>query len=149
MSLFAREILNEYLAVQASGDIDELMRLISDDAIFDVGRGQYKGGEEIRQFHERLKSIHSATTAVQIEEVSPDHVTALLDQRDDDLQPLGIEKIQLETDVITNEERIRTFTARPTPASLALIAAARDAGRSSEGVALAERAGNLPPAPKP
>jgi hypothetical protein len=48
---------------------------------------------------------------------------------------------------VAPDGRIRRFTARPTPESIAALAAARDAGRSSEGVRLAERAGTLPPAP--
>lgn len=143
-----REVFDNYLAAQATGDIDKVMQLISDDATFDVGRGTYTG-DGIREFHERLQSIHSVTRVIDDNEISPEHITALLDQSDDDLKPLGLDKIQLEADIVTNDAgRIITFTARPTPASLALIAAARDGGRSSEGVKLAEQAGILPTEPK-
>lgn len=148
MNKLAKEVFDEYLAAQAAGDIDRVMLLIADDAVFDVGRGRYTG-ESIRQFHERLQAIHSATTPIKVEESEPNHITALLDQYDDDLKPLGIEKILLEADITTSEGKIQGFTARPTRHSLALLAAARDSGRTSEGVELAERASNLPPRAKP
>lgn len=139
----ALEVFNNYLAAQAEGDIDKVMQLISDDATFDVGRGVYTD-DGIRHFHERLQDINSVTEVIEVNEVSPEHITALLDQSDEDLKPLGIEKIQLDADIATNEQgQIRAFTARPTPASLALIASARDTGRTSEGVKLAEQAGTL------
>lgn len=148
MSKPAKEVFDAYLAAQAEGDMDMVMQLISDDAVFDVGRGRYRG-DGIRQFHDRLQAIHSVTTPIKVAEPEPNHITALLDQYDDDLKPLGIEKIQLEADVVTSDGKIQNFTARPNSASLALIAAARAAGRTSEGVELAEQAGNLPSQVKP
>lgn len=143
----AKEVFDEYLTAQAEGDVDKVMQLISDDAVFDVGRGRYTG-DSIRQFHDRLQAIHSVTTPIKVEEPEPNHLTALLDQYDDDLKPLGIEKIQLEADIMTGDEKIQSFTARPNPLSLAILAAARDSGRTSEGIELAEQAGNLPPQTK-
>ena len=144
----AKEVFDEYLTAQAEGDVNKVMQLISDDAVFDVGRGRYTG-DGIRQFHERLQAIHSVTAPIEVTEPEPNHITALLDQYDDDLKPLGIEKIQLEADVMTSEGKIQNFTARPNPASLALLAAARDSGHTSEGIELAEKASNLPPRTKP
>jgi hypothetical protein len=140
----AHEVFDDYLAAQATGDIEEVMQYIAPNAVFDVGRGRYTG-EEIRQFHERLFDIQSATNAVEIEEEAPERLTAILDQSDDDLRQLGIDKIQLQADIVTNGDRIQMFTARPNPASLAILAAARDAGQTSKGIELAEQAGTLPP----
>lgn len=146
MAKTACEVFDEYLAAQAAGDIDQVMRLIDENALFDVNRGRY-AGDDIRKFHERLQAIHSVTNPVETKEPEPQRITALLDQTDDDLKPLGIEKIQLDADITVHDGKILNFTARPTSASLALIAEARTAGKSSEGVRLAERAGNLPHQP--
>lgn len=144
----AHQVFDNYLAAQAAGDTDRVMQLIADDAVFDVGRGKYVS-DGIRQFHERLQDIKSATHVIEVDEISPKHITALLDQSDDDLKPLGIERIQLEADIVINDQgQIRTFTARPTPSSLSQIAAARSGGRTSEGVRMAEQAGTLPPKPQ-
>lgn len=143
MTKGAHEVFDNYLAAQATGDIEEVMQYIAPEAVFDVGRGRYTG-EGIRQFHERLFDIQSTTTPAKIEEETANRLTATLDQSDDDLRQLGIDKIQLLADIVTNEGRIQAFTARPSPASLAILAAARDAGQTSKGIELAEQAGTLP-----
>ena len=140
----AAQVLREYVAAQASGDVDDAMRFIADDAVFDVGRGRYEGAG-VRGFLERLRAIHSESRVLQIEERSEDRAAAVFDQRDDDLAPLGIPSIRLDVEVQVTDGRIREFRARPTAESIAALAAARSAGRSSEGVRLAERAGTLPP----
>jgi hypothetical protein len=142
----AGDVLTRYLAAQNAGDVDGALALIAEDAVFDVGRGRYVG-DAVRGFLERLRDVHSVTTVVSLDERDGSHVAAVLDQRDDDLAPLGIDAIRLDADVDAVGGRITRFAARPTPESLARIAAARDAGRRSEGVDLAERAGTLPPPP--
>lgn len=58
--------------------------------------------------------------------------------------PLGIEAIRLDVRVeVTDDNRIKKFTARPTPESIEALTAARRAGRSSEGLQLAEGAGTI------
>lgn len=137
-------MLLKYLSAQAAGDVEDALELIADDAVFDVGRGRFQGGD-VRTFLERLRRIHSVTTVVDLEEHRPREVTGVLAQRDDDLAPLGLDEIRLDVDVTVNDDaRIVRFRARPTAESLAAISKARDAGRRSEGVDLAERAGNLP-----
>lgn len=138
------DVLARYLAAQNAGDIDGALALIAPDAAFDVGRGVYEG-DAVRVFLERLRDVHSVTAVVSLDERGGSHVTAVLDQRDDDLAPLGIDAIALDAEVDVAGGRITRFVARPTPESLARIATARDAGRRSEGVDLAERAGTLPP----
>jgi hypothetical protein len=140
----AADVLGRYLAAQNAGDVDGALALIAPGAVFDVGRGRYEGGA-VRGFLERLRDVHSVTAVVSLDERDASHVTAVLGQRDDDLAPLGIDGIELDAEVDVAGGRITRFAARPTPESLARIAAARDAGRRSEGVDLAERAGTLPP----
>jgi hypothetical protein len=141
----ATETLQEYLAGQSSS-ADDALGFIAGDAVFDVGRGRYEGHEEIRAFIERLRAVNSHTSVVEMRDLSPTEAVAVFEQRDDDLGPLGIESIRLDVRVeTTTDGYIKTFTARPTPASLVALAAARDAGRSSEGLDLAEQAGTLPP----
>lgn len=141
----ARKVLLAYVDAQRSGSVEDVLATIADDAVFDVGRGRYDGRAAIRAFHERLRRIHSTTHVVRVDERGPGEVVAEFDQRDDDLGPLGIDAIRLNVTVhVGPDGRIVRFTARPTPESLARIAAARDAGRTSEGVTAAERAGNLP-----
>lgn len=143
MTHTASQALRDYLAVQASGDVEDALRHVADDAVFDVGRGRYEG-PEVRQFLDRLRRVRSEVRVVGIEDAGPTRAVAVLEQRDDDLVPLGIDRIRLTVEVeIGADGRIRTFTARPTPESVAAITAARDAGRRSEGVTLAERAGTL------
>jgi hypothetical protein len=141
----ATETLQQYLAVQ-SRNIDEALRFVASDAVFDVGRGRYEGQEEIRGFLERLWTINSTTSVVEIRDISATEAVAVLEQRDDDLGPLGIESIRLDVRIQTTDEGlIKTFTARPTPESIEALSAARRDGRSSEGIRLAEQAGTLPP----
>jgi hypothetical protein len=140
----AGDVLVRYLAAQNAGDVDGALAVISPDAVFDVGRGRYEGAA-VRAFLERLRDVHSVTTVVSVGHEGASHAAAVLEQRDDDLAPLGIDAIRLDADVDVVAGRIVRFAARPTPDSLARIAAARDAGRRSEGVDLAERAGTLPP----
>jgi hypothetical protein len=140
----AAQVLREYVAAQASGNVEDAMRFIADDAVFDVGRGRYEGAE-IRGFVERLRAIHSESRILEIGERSQDRATAVFEQRDDDLAPLGIEHIRLDVEVEIADGRIRLFRARPTPESIAALTAARDAGRSSEGIRLAEQTGTIPP----
>jgi hypothetical protein len=141
----ATETLQAYLEGQ-SRSTEDALRFIADDAVFDVGRGRYEGHEEIRAFVERLRAVNSSTSVVELRDVSATEAVALFEQRDDDLGPLGIESIQLNVRVETNDDgRIKTFTARPTPESIDALTAARGAGRSSDGIRLAEQAGTLPP----
>jgi hypothetical protein len=141
----ATETLQEYLAVQ-SRNIDDALRFVASDAVFDVGRGRYEGQEEIRGFLERLWTINSTTSVVEVRDISATEAVAVLEQRDDDLGPLGIESIRLDVRIQTTDEGfIKTFTARPTPESIETLNAARRDGRSSEGIRLAEQAGTLPP----
>ena len=140
----AGDVLARYLAAQNAGDVDAAIATIAPGAVFDVGRGRYEGGE-VRAFLERLRAVHSVTTVVSLGDAGGSHVTAVLDQRDDDLVPLGIDAIRLDAEVDVAGGRITRFAARPTADSLERISAARDAGRRSEGVDLAERAGTLPP----
>jgi hypothetical protein len=141
----ARDVLLAYVAAQKSGSVDDVFATIADDAVFDVGRGRYEGRAAIREFHERLQRIHSTTHVVRIDEHGPTQVTAEFAQSDDDLRPLEIDAIRLNVAVqLGADGRIVRFTARPTPEALARIAAARDAGRTSEGVRAAERTGTLP-----
>ena len=143
----AAQVLRDYLAAQASGDVDDALRYVADDAVFDVGRGRY-AGPEVRGFLERLRSIRSESRVLELGETPDGRATAVFEQRDDDLAPLGIDAIRLDVEVEVTDGRIRVFRARPTPESIAALAAARDGGRSSEGVRLAERAGTLPPPPQ-
>lgn len=145
MSRTASDVLLEYFAAQSRGDVDRALELIAPHAVFDVGRGRYEG-EGVRSFHERLRQIRSETRVITLEARGPGRVAGLVEQRDDDLGPLGIDALHLEVEAeLDDSGRISAFRARPTPQSLASIAAAREAGRSSEGAELAERAGNLPP----
>ena len=147
MAVSAAQSLRDYLAVQGSQDVDEVLRHLTDDAVFDVGRGRYEGAE-VRGFFERLRSVRSESRLLEVRDVDDARAVAVFEQRDDDLAPLGIDAIRLDVEVeVAPDGRIRRFTARPTPESIAALAAARDAGRSSEGTRLAERAGTLPPAP--
>jgi hypothetical protein len=143
----AAETLRAYLSGQRAG-VDDALGFVAADAVFDVGRGRYEGTPEIRAFVERLLAVHSVTSVVELRAVSDQEAVALLEQRDDDLGPLGIDSIRLDVRVETTDDGlIKTFTARPTPESMAALSAARNAGRSSEGLDLAERAGTLPPHP--
>jgi ketosteroid isomerase-like protein len=147
MAMSAAQSLRDYLAAQGSGDIDDVLKHLTDDVVFDVGRGRYEG-TEVRGFLERLRAVRSQSRLLEVRDVDGVRAVAVFEQRDDDLAPLGIDTIQLDVEVeVAADGRIRRFTARPTPESIAALAAARDAGRSSEGVRLAERAGTLPPAP--
>jgi hypothetical protein len=137
--------LQAYLAGQ-SQSAEAALRFIAQDAVFEVGRGHYEGQHEIRGFVERLRAVNSRTSVVELRDVSATEAVAVFEQRDDDLVPLDIDSIRLNVRVQTTEDgRIQTFTARPTPESIEALAAARKAGRSSEGIQLAERAGTLPP----
>lgn len=137
--------LEQYLAAQSAGDVDEVMRMLADDVVFDVGRGRYEG-EQVRDFLERLRAVHSEVRVVEIADGADGTARAVLEQRDDDLTPLGIASVRLDVEASVDAAgRIALFRARPTPDSLVALAAARGAGRSSEGVRLAERAGTLPP----
>lgn len=144
MSRTSVEVVREYLAAQSRGDVAEASRWIASDAVFDVGRGRYEGAE-VRDFLNRLRTVNSVTSIVDVEERGEREVVGVLEQRDDDLAPLGIDRILLDVEIDVLDEKIARFTARPTPESLAAIAAARAAGRRSEGVDLAESAGTLPP----
>jgi len=140
----ASNTLELYLKAQSRGP-DEALRLVADDAVFDVGRGRYEGHPEIRQFFERLRVINSRSSLLEVRDVSPTQAEAVLEQRDDDLTPLGIDAIRLDVHVeVTDDDRIKNFTARPTPESIEALTAARQAGRSSEGLRLAENAGTIP-----
>jgi hypothetical protein len=144
MAASAVEVLREYLAAQAGG-VEAALRLVSDEAVFDVGRGRYEGAA-VRGFLERLRAVHSESRLVEAAEPAPGRATAVFEQRDDDLAPLGIDAIRLDVEVeLDDDGRIRLFRARPTPESIAARTAARDAGGRSEGIRLAEQAGTLPP----
>lgn len=143
MDRSAAQVLREYVGAQA-GDVDEVLRFIADDAVFDVGRGRFEG-PAVRGFLERLRAIHSRLRILEIEEQSESRARAVCETRDDDLAPLGIENIRLDVEVETADGRIRAFRARPTPESIAALQAAREAGRSSEGVRLAVQTGTLSP----
>ena len=145
MGRSATETLQAYLAAQSRG-ADEALQFIAGDAVFDVGRGRYEGPQEIHEFLQRLVAVNSRTLVLELRDVSATEAVAVFEQRDDDLAPLGIESIRLNVRVETTDDaRIRTFTARPTPESMQVLSAARNAGRSSEGLRLAERAETLPP----
>jgi hypothetical protein len=147
MAVSAARALSEYLAAQGAEDVDDALRHLADDAVFDVGRGRYEGAA-VRGFLERLRAVHSESRVLELRDVGDGRAVAVFEQRDDDLAPLGIDAIRLDVEVTVDADgRIRTFTARPTPDSIAALTAARDAGRSSEGVRLAERAGTLRAAP--
>jgi hypothetical protein len=120
--------LQAYLAGQ-SRSAEDALRFIADDAVFDVGRGRYVVQHEIRGFIERLRAVSSRTSVVELHEVSATEAVAVFEQRDDDLVPLGIDSIRLNV-------RVETIEA---------LTAARNTGRTSEGIQLAERAGTLPP----
>jgi hypothetical protein len=141
----AADALRSYVEAQSGDDAEGALRLIADDAVFDVGRGRYEGAG-IREFLERLRSVHSVARVVSIDDAGPGRAVAVLEQHDDDLLPLGIASVRLDVEVeVGADGRIALFRARPTPESLAALAAARNAGRTSEGVRLAEAAGTLPP----
>jgi hypothetical protein len=141
----AAETLQAYLEAQGRS-ANAALELIADDAVFDVGRGRYDGKAEIALFLERLRTVNSRTSVLDLRDVSTTEAVALFDQRDDDLAPLAIESIQLDVRVETTDDgRIRTFTARPTPESIEALTRARSAGHQSEGLRLAERAGTVPP----
>jgi hypothetical protein len=147
MAVSAARALSEYLAAQGAEDVDDALRRLADDAVFDVGRGRYEGAA-VRGFLERLRAVHSESRVLELRDVGDGRAVAVFEQRDDDLAPLGIDAVRLDVEVTVDADgRIRTFTARPTPESIAALTAARDAGRSSEGVRLAERAGTLRAAP--
>jgi hypothetical protein len=136
--------LQLYLEAQSRG-AEEALRLVADDAVFDVGRGRYEGQSEIRQFLERLTTVHSRSALLEVRDVSPTQADAVFEQRDDDLTPLGIDAIRLDVHVeVTDDDRIKNFTARPTRESIEALTAARQSGRSSEGLRLAEDAGTIP-----
>lgn len=144
MGQAASETLQAYLTGQSQSTEDAL-RVVADDAVFDVGRGRYQGHDEIRAFLERLRRINSRSVIVELDDVAPHEAAAVFEQRDDDLAPLGIESIRLNVRVRTTDDgRIESFTARPSPESIQALGAARAAGRTSEGVRLAEQAGTLP-----
>lgn len=141
----ASETLRQYLAGQ-SRSTDEALDVIADGAVFDVGRGRYVGHREIRGFVERLRAVNSRTSVVEVRDVSANEAEAVFEQSDDDLGPLGIDTIRLNVRVQTSDDGyIQMFTARPTPESIDALKAARQAGRTSEGIRLAEKAGTLPP----
>ena len=119
------------------------MRFIADDAVFDVGRGRFEG-PAVRGFLERLRAIHSRLRILDVEERPGGQAVAVCETRDDDLAPLGIDHIVLDVEMEVADGRIQVFRARPTPESIAALTAAREAGRTSEGVRLAEQAGTLP-----
>ncbi len=145
MDRSASETLQAYLAGQSRG-VDDALALIADEAVFDVGRGRHEGKQQIAAFIERLRAVNSRTSVLELRDVSSTEAVAVFDQRDDDLAPLGIDSIRLNVRVETTDDgRIRTFTARPTPESIEALSAARSAGRTSEGLRLAEDAGTLPP----
>jgi hypothetical protein len=147
MAVSAAQSLTDYVAAQGSADVDDVLRRLTDDAVFDVGRGRYEGAA-VRGFLERLRAVRSQSRILEVRDVGDGRAVAVFEQRDDDLVPLGIDAIRLDVEVTVDADgRIRTFTARPTPESIAALTAARDAGRSSEGVRQAERAGTLPAAP--
>jgi hypothetical protein len=134
-----------YLDAQSRG-ADDALRLIADDAVFDVGRGRYEGHAQIRQFLERLRMVNSRSSVLEVRDVSAVEAAAVFEQRDDDLSPLGIDAIRLDVHVtMTDDSRIKSFTARPTPESIEALAAARQTGRSSDGLRLAENAGTIAP----
>ena len=146
MAVSAAQSLAAYLAAQSAGDVDGALRRLADGVVFDVGRGRYEGAA-VRGFLERLRAVHSESRVLELRDVGDGRAVAVFEQRDDDLAPLGIDAIQLDVEVTVDPDgRIRAFTARPTPESIAALTAARDAGRRSEGVRLAEGAGTLPPA---
>lgn len=143
MAQSGSDTLKQYLEAQSRGT-EEALRLVADDAVFDVGRGRYEGHTEIRQFFERLRTVKSRSSLLEVRDVSPTEAEAVFEQRDDDLTPLGIDAIRLEVRVeVTDDNRIKTFTARPTPESIEALTAARRAGHSSEGLRLAESAGTI------
>jgi hypothetical protein len=142
----ASDTLREYLKAQSRGAEDAL-RLVAEDAVFDVGRGRYTGHAEIRQFFERLRTVNSQSSVLEVRDVSPTEAEAVFEQRDDDLSPLGIDAIRLDVRVTTTDDSlIKNFTARPTPESIEALTAARQAGRSTKGLRLAESAGTIPAA---
>jgi hypothetical protein len=142
----ASDTLRDYLEAQ-SRSAEEALQLVAVDAVFDVGRGRYEGHGEIREFLERLRKVNSQSSLLEVRDLSATEAEAVFDQRDDDLTPLGIDAIRLDVRVeVTLDSRIKTFTARPTPESIAALTAARQSGRSSDGLKLAERAGTIPPA---
>jgi hypothetical protein len=144
MAASAVEVLREYLAAQAGG-VEAALRLVSDEAVFDVGRGRYVGAAG-RGYLERLRADPSESRLDEAAEPAPGRATAVFEQRDDDLAPLGIDAIRLDVEVeLDDDGRIRLFRARPTPESIAALTAARHAGARSEGLRLAEQAGTLPP----
>jgi hypothetical protein len=90
--------------------------------------------------------VNSKSSLLDVRDVSDTEAEAVFEQRDDDLGPLGIDAIRLDVLVKTTDDaRIQNFTARPTPESIEALTAARQAGRSSEGLRLAENAGTIPP----
>lgn len=143
MARSASDTLQQYLEAQSRGT-EEALRLVADDAVFDVGRGRYEGYAEIRQFFERLRMVNSRSSLLEVRDVSPTEAEAVFEQRDDDLTPLGIDAIRLDVRIeVTADDRIRQFTARPTPESIEALTAARREGRRSEGLRLAEGAGTI------
>jgi hypothetical protein len=139
------DVLRRYFEAQSGADVEDAMQLVADDAVFDVGRGRYEG-PGIREFLERLRSVHSVVRVIRIDDAGPGRAVAVLEQSDDDLLPLGIASVRLDVEVqVATDGRIALFRARPTPESLAALAAARESGRTSEGIRLAEDAGTLPP----
>jgi len=144
VALSASDTLRLYLEAQSRGT-DEALQLVADEAVFDVGRGRYQGRAEIREFFERLRTVNSRSSLLEVRDLSPTEAEAVFEQRDDDLAPLGIDSIRLDVRVeVTEDNRIRNFTARPTKESIEALTAARQAGRRSEGLRLAESAGTIP-----
>jgi len=144
VALSASDTLRLYLEAQSRGT-DEALQLVADEAVFDVGRGRYQGRAEIREFFERLRTVNSRSSLLEVRDLSPTEAEAVFEQRDDDLAPLGIDSIRLDVRVeVTEDNRIRNFTARPTKESIEALTAAGQAGRRSEGLRLAESAGTIP-----
>src|SRR5689334_9902462 len=103
----AAQVLRDYVAAQATGDVEDALRFIADDAVFDVGRGRYEG-PAVRGFVERLRAVHSESRILEIEDAADGRAVAVFEQRDHDLAPLGIGSIRLDVEVQVNGDgRIR------------------------------------------
>jgi limonene-1,2-epoxide hydrolase len=139
------QVVQEYFEAQAGSDLDLALSTLDDRVVFDVGRGRYEGKDAVSSFLAMLAAKDTATVVVDMSLAADGRILCVLRNSDRDLRQLGIESLDLAAEVSVEDGRITQFHARPTPESIEKLEAARAAGRSAEGLRLAEEAGTLPP----
>jgi hypothetical protein len=136
-------VFRAFREAQNRADATACLALVSDDAVFDVGRGRYAGKAEIERFLEMLFRLHTHGSDLAVHDEGDDRAVARWKNTDDDLLRLGIASIELEATCVVRDGQITALQARPSPESLAALRAAQRSGRDAEGLRLAESAGTL------